>query len=166
MKEIQLTNGKVAIVDDDDYDELVRHRWYAYRDYRSHHLWYACRSTGQHKKQKKMLMHRVILGALPGEKVDHVNRDGLDNRKDNLRLCDNSLNMANQAKMKGKTSRWKGVSLYKKKFYVASCKKGSEYRRQYGFTNEDFAAIAYNKMAHEMFGEFARLNKVMLCQEP
>jgi hypothetical protein len=91
---IKLTNGGFAIVDADDLGLIKKFRWYAIR---LENLSYA--ATGlklANGKQTVLLMHRLILDSLSGGIVDHVNGNGLDNRRSNLRFCTHSQNMANR----------------------------------------------------------------------
>ncbi len=97
MKEIPLTHEKVALVDDEDYERLVRFKWMAVsRGYQ----WYATRN--QHGRGNgDIRMHREVMCAKPNEQVDHINRNGLDNRKQNLRFCTYSENAYNTVKPHG-----------------------------------------------------------------
>ena len=80
MRTIELTQGQVALVDDRDYDELSRFKWYALRDHGG--TFYAQRHAPRvDGKQRTILMHRVILDVQPGQDVDHANHDTLDNRR-------------------------------------------------------------------------------------
>ena len=151
MKEIKLTQGKVALVDDADYEWLSQWKWtyggYAFRMIRD--------GT---RKQRMIYMHRVIMDAQPGEQVDHINRDGLDNRRENLRLCSSSQNNGNQRKTRG-SSRFKGVSWHKEgRKWQTGIKLHGTQRHLGLFTDEVEAAHAYDDAAREKFGEFARVN--------
>ncbi|MDP9317093.1 MAG: HNH endonuclease, partial [Chloroflexota bacterium] len=97
-KNITLTQGKVALVDDEDYESLSSHKW------RYHNAGYAVRTEGT----RSVLMHRVIMQAPVGMEVDHINRDRLDNRRTNLRLCSHMENCRNNSTHKG-SSQYKGV---------------------------------------------------------
>ena len=95
MKTIPLTQGKVAVVDDADYDRLNRWKWFAVRGRRS---WYAmrCRSRADRPGPHLILMHREILSAPVGVEVDFISGDGLDNQRSNLRLANRRLNARNR----------------------------------------------------------------------
>ena len=95
MREICLTMGKVAIVDDEDYGELSRFKWHAVRDGR---VFYAVRNSPRRGGERGRLiyMHRQLLEAEPGQRVDHIDRDGLNNSQSNLRFASHSMNCANQ----------------------------------------------------------------------
>ena len=108
MKEIGLTNGLTAIVDDEDYVRLSKHRW---RRSVNTHTNYAVMAN----KRGKPRMHRVILGVdkCVGYEVDHINGNGLDNRKENLRICSKSSNQHNRLRLNSNNaSGFIGVSLY------------------------------------------------------
>ena len=105
MKKIELTQGKFALVDDEDFEWLNQWKWYA------NHLgytWYVVRSVRYDNEVKAILMHRSILNAKIGEEIDHINHNGLDNRKKNLRICTRSQNNMNRNKLRG-TYKYKGV---------------------------------------------------------
>lgn len=156
MREIQLSQGKVALVDDEDYEELSKYKWYAYKTPR---VYYVRRSeTVGRKRQKTILMHRELMKPSKGMYVDHINSDGLDNRRCNLRVCTRQENNCNTRKSKG-TSKYKGVSRQPRcatwKCQIAK----NRVKINVGcFYNEEDAARAYDRAATEYFGQFARLN--------
>jgi hypothetical protein len=164
MKEIPLTQGQVALVDDADYEELSKYKWQAIRDRHSQGF-YAARfdTVGKPingKKQRKMIqMHRAIMGAVLGEKVDHIHHNTLDNRRPELRKCTNAENQQNSQKRHGCISQFKGVTWHKghRSWYV-EVQKGSYRYRRGGFPSERDAALAYDAKARELFGEFALTN--------
>lgn len=159
--EIPLTKGYVALVDPVDMDLLDR-KWNARR---SGHTFYATR--GRRKPPYTILMHRLILSRVlqrplsSREQVDHINGDGLDNRRCNLRLATNSENQCNARIRRNNMSGYKGVSWDK------YCQKWRVQIRIEGkvtyvglFDNSHDAARAYNEAALHYYGEFARLNEV------
>src|SRR5574343_411505 len=113
MKEIQLSQGKVAIVDDEDYDYLNQWKWYAAE--RKCGIWYATRNIRKDGKVRIIPMHRVILNTPKGMDTDHINGDGLDNRRSNLRSCTHMENICNPNRSLSptKSSRFKGVYWHK-----------------------------------------------------
>ena len=160
MKKIELSQGKVALVDDDDYEWLNQWSWHAMNN--RGWGWYAVRSSPRvDGKHHAILMHRQITDAQPEQTVDHKDRNGINNRQENLRLCTQSQNLANQKKRAGCSSRYKGVSW---------CKRDNKWRAKIKvhyknihlglFDDEIEAALSYNDAAAEHFGEFARLNMI------
>ena len=108
MKLIPLTRRLSAMVDDEDYDRISRHRWYANPQRNTH---YARRTPTLNGKKISILMHREVMGLTVGDNqmIDHINRDGLDNRKSNLRFCDCVVNARNAWLQRNNTSGCKGV---------------------------------------------------------
>ena len=160
MKEIKLTQGKVALVDDEDYELVKQYKWCAVFH---RHTWYAYANTKQikGKKSQTIRMHRLILGLGFGNKLksDHIDGNGLDNKRQNLRICNNQQNCSNK-KIYGKgTSKYKGV------YWVKSLKK---WRAMIGyagkrihlgvFSIEECAALAYDFAAMKYYREFAHFN--------
>lgn len=167
MKLIPLTGkyaeGKVAIVDDEDYEYLNQWSWL----YDNRHTGYARRTVTEYInkttiKNHPIVMHREITKVKdPKIWIDHINGDTLDNRKSNLRACTPSQNSANRRKSKKVCkSKYLGVVPYKRKdkiYWKASCKKnGKTYEKS--CSTEIAAAFAYNELAIKYHGEFARLN--------
>ncbi len=146
MKEIQLTQNKTALVDDEDFEMLSKFKWYAYFG----NSWYAktnikCQSVHMHQ----LLLPNVIM-------IDHIDRNGLNNQRENLRVCTHTQNQSNSGPRKGK---YKGVS-YKKeqnRFVAQIQKHGKKVHIGY-FNIETEAALAYDEAARVLFGEFAYLN--------
>jgi AP2 domain/HNH endonuclease len=149
-KQIPLSQGKFAIVDDADFEQLSQHKWNAQRN---GHTFYAFR-TGK----RTIYLHRQLMGALPGQQVDHRDTDGLNNQRDNLRLCSAGENRRNMRKTRG-SSKFKGVSWDKVKAKWTAIIYRDYKKHPLGrFDNEEDAARAYDAKAKELFGEFARLN--------
>jgi hypothetical protein len=159
MKEIELTRGFIAFVDDQDFDELNKFKWrvciygrniYAERTSKRDH----------NGKKKNIRMHRQVMRFPKGKVVDHRDHNGLNNQRANLRLCTVQQNALNNVGTPA-TSKFVGVCWNK------SCKKWNAYisfnRKSINlglYLNEEDAAIARNKKAIELFGEFANLNKI------
>jgi hypothetical protein len=158
---IPLTQGKYALVDEADYADLIRHSWSANRNrsgYNGHHdTFYAVRS----KPGQTIRMHRQIMDAGPDQVVDHINHNGLDNRRSNLRLCSIAENARNTQGWRSRSSRYKGVSYRRRsdKWRAAITYKQKQFSLG-EFDSETDAARAYNAKARELFGEFAYLNDV------
>lgn len=157
-KKIPLTQGKFAIVDDEDYERLSVHKWHLQKCGRTYYAMRRVRVPGK-KSPIAICMHREILGVLPGLFVDHIDGDGLNNQKSNLRICTHRCNTANQRKSKNKSSIFKGVTWHK-----ATKKWASQIKKDYHlfhlglFNNEVEAAKAYDEKAKELFGDFAKTN--------
>ena len=148
MKEIELTQGKVALVDDEDYECLARHEW---RTLKNCNRYYAARS-------RSILMHRVIMNAQKGQEIDHKDGNGLDNRRTNLRFCTRSQNNQNRRKTWG-SSQYKGVSWWKRdNEWEVSIKHNKKQYHLGHYKDEIHAAKVYDAKAKELFGEFAYLN--------
>ena len=107
-KQIPLTQGKFALVDNDVYDGLNKHKWYARKGKKTY---YARRNVWNGKEQVAILMHRQILGLYyrDGKITDHKNRNGLDNRRENLRVVSNMENMHNHGGHTRNMSGYNGV---------------------------------------------------------
>lgn len=153
MKEIKLTKGKVTIVDDEDYEELNKYKWL----YNS--SGYAARNSYKNEKPTMIHMHRVINNTPVGLETDHIDCDKLNNQKANLRTVTKQQNQFNQRSHKGSSSKYKGVSYFKRdKSWLAQVVYFGKTIGLGLFKKESDAAIAYNNYAKEHFGEFARLN--------
>jgi hypothetical protein len=148
MKAIPLTKGFAAIVDDEDYDRLVKYRWHVMLGNKG--IVYA---AGRPALGKKLLMHRFILNAKPEQIIDHVNFDGLDNRKTNLRLCNKSQNAHHNRR--GHTgvkqhNGGRGNSGWNARIWI-----GNGERKNLGtFRTREEAEATYRKAAIEHYGEF------------
>lgn len=140
--------GMFALVDRDDAHLVAVHLW---------NFSYPYAVTGIRRadgKRATIGMHRLIMGAQPGQFVDHINSNGLDNRRSNLRICTTAQNLAN-ARLSG-PDYYRGISFYGKK-WVAKCTHGSRRLVGEAATAEEAAAL-YDTFARELHGEFARLN--------
>ena len=157
MKNIQLTQGKFAIVDDDMFEELNQFKWYAEK---RKDTFYARRNERNRLHVKKFYMHRQIMNVTdPKIQVDHIFGDGLDNRREKLRLCTMVENLRNQRARVGETSIYKGVFWDKSRNRWGCQIVNNGVKIHIGrFINETYAAEQYNLKASELFGEFARLN--------
>lgn len=152
-KKIPLTQGFYAVVDDEDYELLSKSSWYYLRGYAATNSYNKVTRKNYHAR-----MHRIILGVDKGIIVDHINRDRLDNRRQNLRTCTPSQNSANRKKTRG-TSQYKGVSwLRKTKRWQVGLAKNGRWRYIGIFSDEKEAALAYDKAAKLAHGSFACLN--------
>ncbi len=161
MKTLQLNQGFVALVDDADYERVSAFKWNVLvvrgKVYVRRH------EHGPHHNRKVLYLHREILGVTdPRVKVDHRYGDGLDNRRENIRVCSSSQNQMNQKKRSdGLSSQFKGVTARSGKRGVrfqATIKIKGRTNHLGCFGTEIGAALAYDAAAREHFGEFALCN--------
>jgi hypothetical protein len=160
MKEIKLTRGKVALVDDEDYERF------------GHLKWHCVVSTENNMRAVRrvnsaaIMLHREIMGATKGQLVDHKNGDGLDNRRENLRFATRLENSQNRRMSKNNTSGFKGVTFDKKgrRHWRASIGHLYTKKESYRYLGLYFtpleAAIAYDLAALRIHGEFAFTNVI------
>ena len=160
MREIPLSRGYVALVDDEDYERLSKHKWHVYVNKRgkSSEI-YAKRNIpaiGGKWRYRTIYMHVEITGY---PQTDHIDRNGLNNQRSNLRPATSSQNNANRSKAPGKSSIYLGVS-WNRECRKWMCSLGRRDNRKYLglFLDEADAATAYNFAAYELFGEFASFN--------
>lgn len=162
MKQIELTQGQFALVDDEDYEHLKQWKWQAQK---GTHTFYAVRTDySKGKKFKRLLyMHCEILGITGNRDIhgDHKDRNGLNNQRSNLRTATTSENNANRISLKNVSSKYKGVGWHKStNKWCAYIRKENNQFHLGLFNTEIEAAIAYNKKAVELHGEFAILNQI------
>ena len=156
MKRIELTQGRVAVVDSEDYEELNKYNWQA-RVQTYTGLFRAKRS----ENKKEIDMAREIMNCPPGLEVDHINGDLLDNRKCNLRICTHGENMRNRRLQRNNTSGYRGVHYFKRDGrYVAYIYLNGRKIHIGSYKTDIDAAMAYNAHARDLHGEFARLNDI------
>ncbi len=154
MKYIQLSQGKKAIVDNNIYEELRKHRWYTFNGLKTD---YAASKIGL--RGKTVFMHRMILPPPKGMFVDHINHNGLDNQRNNLRICDASQNQQNRGKNKSNLTGYKGVSWDKtRNKWKAQIMINRKQLCIGRYKTAEEAAHAYDKAAKELHGEFAETN--------
>lgn len=152
-KRIPLSQGKIALVDDADYQWLSQWNWTCWN--RGRGTSYAMRHDYSAKPYECIYMHRLILGLEDGECADHVNRNGLDNRRCNLRKATPSQNMCNAKIQRTRRSPYKGVFQCHHK-WVARIQ--GEYLGRF-WTPEE-AAYVFDQAALRQYGEFARINGI------
>ncbi len=154
MAEIMLANNRgIVKIDDEDLERVTQYKWHLYRNPKARTVYAITRTNGV-----DLRMHRLILGARKGEGIDHVNHDGLDNRRENLRMATTQQNTMNKRSFKNPGN--KGA------YYD---KKRRQYRAQLMYNRQRHngprrptraeAAQDYNRLAERYFGEFACLNE-------
>ncbi len=165
FRRIKLTKGKYAIVDAEDYEKLNQYNWYT-KD--NGYTFYAERKEKILGKKRCVRMHRQIMNAPSDKVVDHKNRNGLDNRKENLRLVSQQENNWNSERGANKgSSKYKGVNYDKahQKYRATLCHNGGKIHLGY-FENESDAAKAYDAAAKIYRGKFAVLNRDIFDNTP
>lgn len=157
MKEIKLTRGLTTLVDDEDFNFLMQWKWHALKDKNTYYV----------KNKNQGLMHRLIMHTPRELEVDHIDHNGLNNQKDNLRNCLHRQNSANRRQV-GKSGKM-GVVLHhttqywnnKPHHYIvirAQIKINGKMKTIGNFKTIEDAARAYDKFAEKYHGEFANLN--------
>ena len=167
MKTIKLTKGYEAMVDDEDYDKINMFKWYTRKEL---HQCYAIRNTINTEyingKSKTFFMHHIILPKKNGLEIDHIDGNGLNNCKINLRYATHSQNGMNSRRRKKFKSNYKGVfreERWRSHRFYAYIYLDIDKRRKYlgSFDNEISAALAYDFWAVYYFSEFANTNLLM-----
>lgn len=154
MKEIKLTQGQVALVDDEDYEYLNQWKWHYYLK-KNHNTTYAYRNIKNNfNKWSTIDMHRFIINPKPHQFIDHIDHNGLNNCRSNLRICTLSENGLNRLPNKGK--KYKGTTKLKNGKYQ------TYFRTKYigCFNSEKEAAKAYNIEAKRYNNEYCLLNEL------
>lgn len=152
MKKLKLTTGEYALVDDNTFALLMQYKW---TQDRTRGGYVICTVDDVNERR----MHRLIVGAKPGEVVDHIDGNPLNNQFSNLRICTPKENTRNRKLNKHSSSGYKGV-FYRKDIerYTAQIRFNGKLKYIGCFIDKKDAAIAYNKVAKELFGEYANLN--------
>ncbi len=176
MKEIQLTQGKTTLVDDEDFEWLSQYKWCVRKDRKTCYAYINITIQSQNKDQnikyklKRLLIHRVIIERKLGreltseEWIDHIDHNGLNNQQSNLRICNMSQNGGNSIKQKyyakkPTTSKYKGVYWHKRdQKWEAHIRVNGKKIYLGRFINEVEAAKAYDIAASKYFGQFANFN--------
>lgn len=159
-REIALSQGMLALVDEVDFEYLRQFKWCVSRYGQTS---YALRHKGPLAQQVTIFMHRAIAERMgldiAGKEVDHISTDGLDNRRSNLRAATKAENQHNQGRNRTNRSGYKGVCwVTSRRKWLACIKVGGKSRFLGHFKTAEQAAQAYDTAARSFFGEFARTN--------
>lgn len=154
-KQIQLTQGKSATVDDDDYEWLTQWKWSAVHDGNN---WYAVRNEGKQPFRRMLYMHVQIMGTPKGMDTDHIDHDGLNNQRANLRVCTSAQNQHNSRKPVHNSSGYKGVSRRRNGSWIAQITLHGVKTHIGLYATAEEAARAYDRVVREHFGECATVN--------
>lgn len=152
---INLTKSKKAIIDNEDYALISQYKWYFLSNGN-----YACTTIGGRKNKKTILMHRLIMQTPNNMYTDHINHNGLDNRRSNLRICTNSQNQGNAVGYSKKT-KFKGIELLPSGKWRARINIQGKTKHLGVTCSEIEAAQLYNKAAINHYGKFALTNKII-----
>lgn len=145
-------------IDGEDFDKIKNYTWCIANFSKRFYIVSDLCNKGN---RKKILLHRLIMNCPDGMVVDHINHNGLDNRKENLRICTNQENLYNQRKKEGKTSKYKGVSFFKRdNNWTVRIRINGKSKNLGYFLNEEDAAEVYNQAALKYYGKYAFLNVV------
>lgn len=154
MKKIPLTQGKFAIVDNEDFYELSRYKWHFNSGYAVRSIY----DKSENGRQKVIAMHRVIAGTQPGMDTDHINHDKLDNRRSNLRACSSSENQQNRRFQVGRSGFY---GVYKNgSGWVVRMRIEKKLKNFGTFKNIIDAVNEYKRISKQTRGRFALTNEI------
>lgn len=160
MKSIELSRGLFAVVDDDDYDFLMQWKWTALVAPRTFYAYRRQRMTD--RKYAPVFMHRLLLATPEGMVTDHIDGDGLNNTRGNLRIATQRQNMMNRRPQRGGTCPLKGVwrdNTAPRKPWRSAIRVNGRLVYLGRFDRPEDAASAYATAASEYFGEFHRISE-------
>lgn len=164
MKEITLSRGKVALIDDEDFELISQHKWHTQPVGKT---FYALTNIKKDPKNWRkgfihIRMHRLIMGlSISSLEVDHIDHNGLNNQRGNLRIVNRAQNTRNRRANSKGTSAYKGVSYHKHKhkhLWLSAIHINNRQKKIGFFKTEIEAAIAYDQEAKIAYGEYAYLN--------
>jgi hypothetical protein len=156
---IPLSKGYIAIIDDKDYVKLNKYKWHVLEG--KNGVNYATAKIKIDGIRTSVRMHRVVMGLkhFDVSQIDHINHNGLDNRRENLRMCSKHQNNMNRRPNKNRTSRYKGLTLQKTTGkWISRISIDGKYLNLGTYKEETVAALKYDKAALKHYGEYANLN--------
>lgn len=159
MKEIPLTQGRFALVDDEDFEYLNQWKWQVYRE-KNRKTEYAQRTARDEKgRRKNIRMHRAIMPTC--QDIDHADGNGLNNQKANLRPCSMTQNLGNTSLRRDSTSGYKGVSKMKDCDRWRAQIQYKKKKKHLGlYSTKEEAQAVYRRAAKECFGEFCNTSSL------
>lgn len=165
VKEIPLSQGQIAIIDDDDAELIADKKWYAMWTGRR---FYAAHGFRDGKLRGILLMHRVIIAACSDEEVDHINRNSLDNRRMNLRIVTRAQN--NQNRDNKRPGRLVGAYFrpsrsHADRPWMASIRVNGRAKHLGVYRTEEDAGRAYDQWALRIYGPGAFTNFPIGCSD-
>lgn len=157
---ILTSSGRYALIDINDVDLVSEYKWNSFQTGKKSKSWRVCTTVRKNGTRKCLYMSRLIMGNPKGMMVDHINGDGLDNRKSNLRICTHAENNRNRKPDFGR--KYKGVSKdsHSPKLWRAQISINNRRTFIGLFKTEVEAAIAYNTEAKKHHGKYARINEL------
>ncbi len=163
MRKIELTQGQFAVIDDDDYDRISSHKWYAKKNnVKCKVVYYAATNITILGKRTTIRMHQFILGSSPnGKEIDHADGNTLNNQKHNLRFCTRTQNLYNAIGSPYSATKHKGITFNNKSnMYRVRISINGKSTHIGCFKKIEDAICVYNNAALKYHGEFARLNVI------
>lgn len=151
-----MNHGHTAIIDNEEYAKVKNYKWYVAKD---KNTYYVQAHIVLNDKKTTIKMHRIIMDAKRNQILDHIDGNGLNNQKINLRFCTNSENLRNAKKRNNTSSKYKGVAWNcVHKYWQANIYVNGKLKSLGIYRDEYKAAKAYDRAAKKYFGEFARPN--------
>lgn len=158
---VPLTRGFQAVIDDDDLPLVEGISWQAMKGQRSRTVYAKGFTKGSQHTRKLVSMHRLIVGAQPGQLVDHIDMDGLNNQRSNLRIVDYVKNARHRSMLRNNSSGFRGVTFVRgRERWVSRIGVGGTHVFLGYFKTKEEAALAYNEAALRLYGPDAQLNEV------
>lgn len=155
---VRLGNGGIAIIDKNDIALVEKYNWFSHKE--GNNTYAYANILLKNGKRTCIKMHRILLGLKNIKSIaDHKNKNGLDNRRENLRVCTKSQNAQNKRKLPNRSSKYKGVCFDKSRnVWISYIRKDYKMINLGRFNSEEDAARSYDAKAKDLFGEYASIN--------